>query len=238
MFLEINNLSVSYGGIRAIRDLSLSFERNKIVTIVGLNGAGKSTLLNSIIGLVPKASGSVYFDGEEIAGLPPHIIMRKGISLVPEGRMLFGHLTVRDNLYLGAYPFIKKLGKKEVEKRKERVYELFPILKDREDQLAGTLSGGQQQMLAIGRALMAHPKLLMLDEPSMGLAPIVVKEIFNVIRHLNEEGMSILLVEQNARAALKLSHYAFILDSGMVVAKGKGSDLLIDEKVKTAYLGG
>lgn len=238
MFLEINNLSVSYGGIRAIRDLSISFERNKIVTIVGLNGAGKSTLLNSIIGLVPKASGSVYFDGEDISGLPPHIIMRKGISLVPEGRMLFGHLTVRDNLYLGAYPFIKKLGKKEVEKRKERVYELFPILKDREDQLAGTLSGGQQQMLAIGRALMAHPKLLMLDEPSMGLAPIVVKEIFNVIRHLNEEGMSILLVEQNARAALKLSHYAFILDSGMVVAKGKGSDLLIDEKVKTAYLGG
>lgn len=238
MFLEINNLSVSYGGIRAIRDLSISFERNKIVTIVGLNGAGKSTLLNSIIGLVPKASGSVYFDGEDISGLPPHIIMRKGISLVPEGRMLFRHLTVRDNLYLGAYPFIKKLGKKEVEKRKERVYELFPILKDREDQLAGTLSGGQQQMLAIGRALMAHPKLLMLDEPSMGLAPIVVKEIFNVIRHLNEEGMSILLVEQNARAALKLSHYAFILDSGMVVAKGKGSDLLIDEKVKTAYLGG
>lgn len=238
MFLEINNLSVSYGGIRAIRNLSISFERNKIVTIVGLNGAGKSTLLNSIIGLVPKASGSVYFDGEDISGLPPHIIMRKGISLVPEGRMLFGHLTVRDNLYLGAYPFIKKLGKKEVEKRKERVYELFPILKDREDQLAGTLSGGQQQMLAIGRALMAHPKLLMLDEPSMGLAPIVVKEIFNVIRHLNEEGMSILLVEQNARAALKLSHYAFILDSGMVVAKGKGSDLLIDEKVKTAYLGG
>lgn len=238
MLLEIDNLRVSYGGISALHGVSLSFEEKSIVSIIGANGAGKTTLLNAVMNIVPVVSGSVRFSGKDITGLSTDVLVKKGISLVPEGRMLFDHLTVQDNLYLGAYLYFKKIGKKEVDKRAGSVYELFPILRERKEQYAGTLSGGQQQMLAIGRALMASPRLLMLDEPSMGLAPLLVKDIFRVIRHLNENSMSILLIEQNARAALKLSRYAFVLESGELTAQGSGNDLLNNEKVKKAYLGG
>ncbi|MBF0328121.1 MAG: ABC transporter ATP-binding protein [Nitrospirae bacterium] len=238
MLLDIRNLNVSYGGIKALRDVSISFEGKSIVSIIGANGAGKTTLLNAVMNIQPVVSGEVYFNGEKITGLPAHQLAAKGISLVPEGRMLFTHLTVLDNLVLGAYAFMKQLGKKDIEKRLGHVYELFPILKERTTQLAGTLSGGQQQMLAIGRALMSEPQLLMLDEPSMGLAPLLVKDILNVIKRLNEEGVSIFLIEQNARAALKLSHHAFVLESGVLVKSGSGAELLSDERVKKAYLGG
>ncbi len=238
MLMEIKDLTVSYGGIKALRSLNIAFEEKSIVSIIGANGAGKSTLLNTIMNLVPAESGEIFFQGKRISDIKSHELIKLGISLVPEGRMLFSHLTVRDNLHLGAYAFFRTLGKKEVRKRAERVYELFPILKERRDQIAGTLSGGQQQMLAIGRALMADPRLLMLDEPSMGLAPMLVKDIFNVIKHLNSQSMSILLIEQNARAALKMSHYAFVLESGRLASQGTGASLLNDEKIKKAYLGG
>ncbi|MFZ5996482.1 MAG: ABC transporter ATP-binding protein [Nitrospirota bacterium] len=238
MLLDIKNLKVSYGGISALHGISLTFNEKSIVSIIGANGAGKTTLLNAVMNIVPLVSGEIHFDNVNITKAPTHELVQRGISLVPEGRMLFGHLTVQDNLSLGAYLFFNKIGKKEVEKRAERVFELFPILKERKKQLAGTLSGGQQQMLAIGRALMASPRLLMLDEPSMGLAPLLVKDIFRVIKHLNEESMSILLIEQNARAALKLSHYAFVLESGEMAGHGTGKELLDNERVKKAYLGG
>lgn len=238
MLIEIRNLTVAYGGITALRDINIAFEDKSIISIIGANGAGKSTLLNSIMNLVPITSGEILYQGKKISGINSHDLIKIGISLVPEGRMLFTHLTVRDNLHLGAYAFFRSIGRKEIRKRAEGVYELFPILKERKEQIAGTLSGGQQQMLAIGRALMASPKLLMLDEPSMGLAPILVKDIFNVIQHLNSQSISILLIEQNARAALKMSHYAFVLESGRLVNEGKGSRLLCDEKIKKAYLGG
>ncbi|HEX8949141.1 MAG TPA: ABC transporter ATP-binding protein [Dissulfurispiraceae bacterium] len=238
MLLDIKNMMVSYGGISALHGVSLSFEEKQIISIIGANGAGKTTLLNAIMNIVPVTSGEVRFNNENITGVSTHELVKRGINLVPEGRMLFDHLTVKDNLYLGAYLHFKKLGKKEVEKRADGVYGLFPILGERKKQLAGTLSGGQQQMLAIGRALMASPRLLMLDEPSMGLAPLLVKDIFRVIKHLNQESMSILLIEQNARAALKLSHYAFVLESGELAGHGAGRELLDNEKVRKAYLGG
>jgi branched-chain amino acid transport system ATP-binding protein len=235
--LEIKDLTVSYGGIKALRGVSIAFEKGSIVSIIGANGAGKSTLLNAIINVVPIDSGEIYFQGQRISDIKTQDLIKLGISLVPEGRMLFSHLTVKDNLYLGAYAFFNSLGKRGIQKRAEKVYELFPILRERREQVAGTLSGGQQQMLAIGRALMAEPKLLMLDEPSMGLAPMLVKDIFNVIRHLNSQSMSILLIEQNARAALRMSHYAFVLESGRLVREGTGTSLLNDERIKKAYLG-
>ncbi len=235
--LEIKDLTVSYGGIKALRGVSIAFEKGSIVSIIGANGAGKSTLLNAILNVVPIDSGEIYFQGQRISDIKTQDLIKLGISLVPEGRMLFSHLTVKDNLYLGAYAFFNSLGKRGIQKRAEKVYELFPILRERREQVAGTLSGGQQQMLAIGRALMAEPKLLMLDEPSMGLAPMLVKDIFNVIRHLNSQSMSILLIEQNARAALRMSHYAFVLESGRLVREGTGTSLLNDERIKKAYLG-
>ncbi|MEW5744540.1 MAG: ABC transporter ATP-binding protein [Nitrospirota bacterium] len=238
MLLGIKNLRVSYGGISALHDVSLSFDAKSIVSIIGANGAGKTTLLNAVMNVVPIVSGTIHFDTANITNAPTHELVKRGISLVPEGRMLFGHLSVQDNLSLGAYLFFGKLGRKEVDKRADRVFELFPILKERKKQLAGTLSGGQQQMLAIGRALMASPRLLMLDEPSMGLAPLLVKDIFRVIKHLNDEAMSILLIEQNARAALRLSHYAFVLESGEIAGHGAGKELLDNERVQKAYLGG
>lgn len=238
MFIEIKDLTVSYGGIKALKGINLAFEEKSIVSIIGANGAGKSTLLNTIMNIVPAEAGEVYFNGQRISDLKTHELIKLGISLVPEGRMLFTHLTVKDNLYLGAYAFFRSLGRREIRKRAEKVYELFPILKERQKQVAGTLSGGQQQMLAIGRALMAEPKLLMLDEPSMGLAPMLVRDIFNVIKQLNYQSITILLIEQNARAALKMSHYAFVLESGRLVAQGSGLSLLNDEKIKKAYLGG
>jgi branched-chain amino acid transport system ATP-binding protein len=238
MFLSVDNLTVHYGGICALRDVSLSFGAQHIITIIGANGAGKSTLLNAIMNVVPSSAGEVLFEGQRIIGIETHELVTRGITLVPEGRMLFTHLSVKDNLSLGVYPFRRAISRKEIDRRLEHVYELFPILKERRRQLAGTLSGGQQQMLAIGRALMASPKLLMLDEPSMGLAPLIIRDIFTVLRHLNDEGMSILLIEQNARLALRMSHYGFVLESGRLVSEGTGEALLADEKVRKAYLGG
>jgi branched-chain amino acid transport system ATP-binding protein len=238
MFLNVKDLIVHYGGICALRGVSLSLSAQRIITIVGANGAGKSTLLNAIMNVVPTSSGEVFFEGQCITGIETHDLVMRGITLVPEGRMLFTHLSVKDNLSLGAYPFRRALSRKEIERRIAHVYELFPILKERRRQLAGTLSGGQQQMLAIGRALMASPKLLMLDEPSMGLAPLVIKDIFSVLRYLNAEGMSILLIEQNARMALKISDYGFVFESGRLASEGTGAALLDDDKVRRAYLGG
>lgn len=236
--LDVRDINVFYGGIHALKGLSINIQEKKIVSVIGANGAGKSTLLKSIMNLVPIKSGEIYFQGKRIDKLSTQDIVKSGISLVPEGRMLFTHLTVRDNLLLGAYNYYKKITKSELEKRVDKIYELFPILRERKKQISGTMSGGQQQMLAIGRALMTDPKLLILDEPSMGLAPLVVKEIFKVVRYLNEEGMTILMVEQNARAALKLSNYGFVLEVGEVVAWGESDELLLDEKITKAYLGG
>lgn len=236
--LDIRDINVFYGGIHALRGLSINIQEKKIVSVIGANGAGKSTLLKAIMNLVPIKSGEIYFQGNRIDNLSTQDIVKSGISLVPEGRMLFTHLTVRDNLLLGAYNYYKKITKNELEKRVEKIYELFPILRERKSQISGTMSGGQQQMLAIGRALMTDPKLLILDEPSMGLAPLVVKEIFKVVKYLNDEGMTILMVEQNARAALKLSNYGFVLEVGEVVTWGKSEELLSDEKITKAYLGG
>ncbi|MFQ3573023.1 MAG: ABC transporter ATP-binding protein [Thermodesulfovibrionales bacterium] len=237
MLLVLKDITVAYGGIIALRKVNISFSEKSIVCIIGANGAGKSTLLNCIMNLVPIVEGEVLYNGKIISTYKTHELVRLGITLVPEGRMLFSHLTVKDNLYLGAYAFFGDIGRKEVRKRAEGVYELFPILKDRQKQIAGTLSGGQQQMLAIGRALMSKPRLLMLDEPSMGLAPLLVKEIFSVLKYLNEQSMSILLIEQNARSALRMSHYAFVLESGRLVKEGPASTLLNDERIKKAYLG-
>ncbi|MCX8027469.1 MAG: ABC transporter ATP-binding protein [Thermodesulfovibrionales bacterium] len=237
MLLELKDITVAYGGIVALKNVSISFSEKSIVCIIGANGAGKSTLLNCIMNIVPVLKGEVLYNGQNILSYKTHELVKLGITLVPEGRMLFSHLTVKDNLYLGAYAFFRDIGRKEVRKRAEEVYELFPILKDRQKQIAGTLSGGQQQMLAIGRALMSKPRLLMLDEPSMGLAPILVKEIFTVLKYLNEQSMSILLIEQNARSALRMSHYAFVLESGRMVKEGLASTLLNDERIKKAYLG-
>jgi branched-chain amino acid transport system ATP-binding protein len=236
--LDVKNLNVFYGGIHALKDVNILQKGQSIVSIIGANGAGKSTLLKSVLQLVPAKSGEIYFDNVKLNGLSTQDIVKKGISLVPEGRMLFTHLTVQDNLHLGAYLYYRAIGKKELLNRAERIFELFPVLKERKKQISGTLSGGQQQMLAIGRALMAAPKLLILDEPSMGLAPLLVKEIFNVVKRLNEEGMSVLMVEQNARAALKISHHGFVLEVGEVVGWGTGQELINDEKIKKAYLGG
>ncbi|MCX7770904.1 MAG: ABC transporter ATP-binding protein [Proteobacteria bacterium] len=236
--LDVRDINVFYGGIHALKGLSINIQEKKIVCVIGANGAGKSTLLKAIMNLVPIKSGEIYFQGKRIDSLSTQDIVKSGISLVPEGRMLFTHLTVRDNLLLGAYNYYKKITKKDLEKKIDKIYELFPILKERKKQISGTMSGGQQQMLAIGRALMTDPKLLVLDEPSMGLAPLVVKEIFKVVKFLNDEGMTVLMVEQNARAALKLSDYGFVLEVGEVVAWGESQELLSDEKITQAYLGG
>lgn len=236
--LDIRNLNVYYNGIHALKDVNFTMKERTVVSIIGANGAGKSTLLKAILKLVTPSSGEIIFNNEHIEKLDTQEIVKRGICLVPEGRMLFSHLTVQDNLYLGAYLYYRQIGMKELKKRAEEVYELFPILKERSKQVSGTMSGGQQQMLAIGRALMAKPKLLVLDEPSMGLAPLLVKEILDVIKRLNSEGMSILMVEQNARAALKISHFGFVLEVGEVVGWGTGEELINDEKIKKAYLGG
>jgi branched-chain amino acid transport system ATP-binding protein len=235
--LDVRDVNVFYGGIHAIKGVNVNISEKKIVTVIGANGAGKSTLLKAIMNLVPIKSGEIHFFGKRIDNLSTQEIVKTGLSLVPEGRMIFTHLTVKDNLLLGAYTYYKNITKKELQKKLDKVYELFPILKERSKQISGTMSGGQQQMLAIGRALMTNPKLLILDEPSMGLAPLVVKEIFKVVKYLNDEGMTILMVEQNARAALKIADYGFVLEVGEVVAWGESKDLLIDEKITRAYLG-
>ncbi len=232
--LEVKDLCVSYGGIKALRGINMQVADKKIVSLIGANGAGKSTLLRSISGLVKAQSGSIKFDGEEILGQSIDKICKKGIALVPEGRRVFTDLTVAENLKIGAYLRNDKDG---IAKDLEWVYELFPRLKERNWQFAGTLSGGEQQMLAVGRALMSRPKLLMMDEPSLGLAPLIVQQIFSIIEEINKKGVTILLIEQNANMALKAADTAYVLETGDITLSGSGESLLADEKVREAYLG-
>ena len=232
--LEIKDLHVSYGGIQALRGVSLNVPDGKIVTLIGANGAGKSTLMRTISGLVKAQSGSILWNGQELLGKPIDQIVASGIAMSPEARRVFADLTVLENLKIGAY--LRK-DKAETEKDLEWVYSLFPRLKERSWQSAGTLSGGEQQMLAVGRALMSKPKLLMLDEPSLGLAPIVVREIFDIIRTVNQQGITVLLNEQNANMALKVADYAYVLETGTLTLSGTGAELLTNEQVKAAYLG-
>ncbi len=231
--LKVENLHVYYGGIHALKGISFEVPHGKIVTLIGANGAGKTTTLRAICGLVD-AEGSIQFDGEEILGKSTHEIVQMGIAMVPEGRRVFPNLTVMENLKMGAYARTDEEG---VERDLQWVFELFPRLKERVWQKAGTLSGGEQQMLALGRAIMSKPRLLMMDEPSLGLAPLLVKEVFEVIKQINEEGRTILLIEQNARAALKIAHYGYVLETGRIVMEGPGIDLLNDDRVRKAYLG-
>ena len=233
--LEIKNLHVRYGNIEAIHGIDIKVEKGEIVTILGANGAGKSTTLMTISGLIKPSEGKIIFDGVDITDTPGDKIVEMGISQVPEGRRLFGTLTVEENLELGAFT-IK--DKKMVEKNKEWSYSLFPRLKERRKQLAGTLSGGEQQMLAIARGLMSNPRLLLMDEPSLGLAPILVKSIFETIKTINESGVTVLLVEQNAKAALKLAKRGYVMEVGNIVLEDKASNLLTNPQVRKAYLGG
>ena len=232
--LEIKDLVVSYGGIEAVKKVSLNVERGKIVTLIGANGAGKSTTLKSIAGIVKPKSASIKFNGEEICGKSPDYIVSKGITLVPEGRRVFPNLTVLENLKIGAY--LRK-DKAVIKADIEHVYQLFPRLKEREWQQAGTLSGGEQQMLAVGRALMSKPKLIMMDEPSLGLAPLVVKGIFDIIKTVNQEGITVLLIEQNANMALKAADWGYVMETGVITMEGTGKELLENEEIKEAYLG-
>ncbi|WP_295857341.1 ABC transporter ATP-binding protein [uncultured Oscillibacter sp.] len=232
--LKIENLKVAYGGIQALRGISLEVPDGKIVTLIGANGAGKSTTLRTITGLVRATSGSIQWNGSELTGQSIDHIISEGIALSPEGRRVFADLTVLENLKIGAY--LRK-DKAEIEKDLAWVYELFPRLKERSWQLAGTLSGGEQQMLAVGRALMSRPKLMMLDEPSLGLAPLVVQDIFKIIQEINRQGVTVLLVEQNANMALKIADLAYVLETGNITLSGTGAELLADEKVREAYLG-
>ena len=232
--LTIKDLHVHYGGIHALRGIDLEVADGQIISLIGANGAGKSTTLKSIMGLVNKTSGTIEWNGKDITNMATRHVVKEGIVLCPEGRKVFPDLTVEENLRIGAYLRNDKEG---IQKDKEWVYELFPRMKEREWQLAGTLSGGEQQMLAVGRALMSKPKLLMLDEPSLGLAPLVIKDIFSIIKQIKEAGVNVLLIEQNAKAALEISDYAYVMETGIITMSGKGKDLMNDERVKKAYLG-
>ncbi len=232
--LKIEDLHVFYGGIHALKGISLHVPKGKIITLIGANGAGKSTTLRTITGLVKAKKGSIKFLDKEILGYPAHKIVHMGIAMAPEGRRVFPNLSVLENLKLGAY---FRTDESNIEKDLDWVYELFPRLKERKKQKAGTLSGGEQQMLAVGRALMSKPDLLLMDEPSLGLAPLLVKEIFEIVQQINEEGRTILLIEQNAKAALKIAHYGYVLETGRIILEGTGQDLLNNEEVKKAYLG-
>ena len=234
--LELSNLAVNYGSITALHDVSLNVETGAIVTLIGANGAGKSTTLRTVSGLLKARHGNIRYEGEEISNLPPHRIVERGISQVPEGRMIFANLTVRENLLMGAY--LRK-DRNKLERDFDFVFEIFPRLKERAKQVAGTLSGGEQQMLAIGRALMSKPRCLMLDEPSLGIAPILVKTIFQKIVEINQSlGITILLVEQNANLALEVSHYGYVLETGRIILHDRSIALRANERVKSAYLGG
>ena len=232
--LTINNLSVTYGGIKAVKGISLDVADGELVTLIGANGAGKTTTLNTLGGLLTPASGSIQYAGHDLLKLAAHDRVRQGLALVPEGRGVFARLTVAENLLMGAYHRHDKPG---IAVDLEKSYGLFPRLKERERQLAGTLSGGEQQMLAIGRALMSRPRLLLLDEPSMGLAPLMVEKIFEIIRSINADGVAILLIEQNARLALAAANRAYVMESGAITLSGPAAELAADERVKAAYLG-
>jgi branched-chain amino acid transport system ATP-binding protein len=233
--LEVDNLNTYYGHVHALKGISLTVDEGEIATLIGANGAGKSTTLRTISGLLRPQEGRVVFQGQELNDVPAYEIVYRGISQAPEGRAVFATLTTNENLSMGAY----SLGgdKEAIEENRRRVFNLFPRLEERKNQIAGTLSGGEQQMLAIGRALMARPKLLMLDEPSLGLAPMLVKAIFQTIREINEQGVTILLVEQNARAALRLADKGYVLETGNIVLEGTAQELMRDERVRKAYLG-
>ena len=232
--LEIKDLHVSYGGIKALRGINIDVPDRKIVTLIGANGAGKSTLLRTISGLVKAESGSINFNGKEILGLPINKICSYGIALSPEGRRVFTDLTVQENLKIGSY--LRK-DKKDIERDLNWVYELFPRLKERSWQFAGTLSGGEQQMLAVGRALMSRPQILMLDEPSLGLAPLIVQQIFDIIKEINLNGVTVLLIEQNANMALKTADIAYVIETGEIVLSGTGEEVMANPSVREAYLG-
>jgi branched-chain amino acid transport system ATP-binding protein len=231
-FLNINDLKVNYGGIEAVKGITFAVPKGEIVTLIGANGAGKSSTLRSIAGLVKPRSGSIIFEGENITGKAPNHIVEKGITLVPEGRRIFPDLSVVENLRIGAY-----LRKDDLTDDLNWVYELFPRLKERSWQAGGTLSGGEQQMLAVGRALMSRPKVIMMDEPSLGLAPLVVKGIFDIIKEINKQGVTVLLIEQNANMALKTANTGYVLETGRITMTGTGAELLSNEAVKAAYLG-
>ena len=230
--LEIKDLNVSYVGIKAVKDISFVVPKGEVVTLIGANGAGKSSTLRSIVGLVKPESGSILFEGSELAGLSTDQIVSRGITLVPEGRRVFPDMTVLENLKIGAY-----MRKDSLEEDLKWVHDLFPRLKERSWQLAGTLSGGEQQMLAIGRALMSKPDLIMMDEPSLGLAPLIVQSVFDIIREINRQGVTILLVEQNANMALKAANLGYVMETGRITMTGTGAELLENEEVKSAYLG-
>ena len=232
--LKVTDLVVSYGGIEALKGISFEVEQGQIVTLIGANGAGKSTTLRTISGLVPPKDGRIYFEGRDITDLNTQKIVETGIAMVPEGRRVFANLTVLENLRIGAY--LRK-DKEAIEEDINSVYDLFPRLKERSWQLAGTLSGGEQQMLAVGRAVMTRPKLIMMDEPSLGLAPLVVKDIFKIIQTLKSTGMTVLLIEQNANAALHACDYAYVMETGRITTSGTGEELLSSEAIQEAYLG-
>lgn len=233
-FLTVENLEVSYGLIRAIKGVSFEVNEGEIVALIGANGAGKTTIMHSLCNLLPKTAGQVTFNGQDITNLPPHKLVPLGIAQVPEGRRIFQELTVAENLHLGAYT---RTDKDEYAKTVQQMFERFPILRERQKQVAGTLSGGEQQMLAMSRALMSHPKLLLLDEPSMGLSPLYVNTIFDMIRAINEEGTTVLLVEQNAKKALSIADRAYVLEIGKIAKSGTGEELLSDDSIRRAYLG-
>ncbi len=237
--LELNNIHTSYGPVEALKGVSLKINQGEIVCLIGSNGAGKSTTLMTISGILKPRKGSISFMGDDIVKTPPHRIVEMGVSHVPEGRRIFPRLTVKENLEMGAYTRSSKLKVKSLKFKDQldKVFELFPVLKEREKQMGGTLSGGEQQILAISRALMSEPKLLLLDEPSLGLAPIIVSKIFKAIKGINQDGVTILLVEQNAHAALNLSNRGYVLENGMIALHGMGEELLNNERVKKAYLG-
>jgi len=234
-FLEMRGLEVAYGGIRAVKGVDLTVQSGELVCLIGANGAGKTTTLKSVCGMLTPEQGEILYEGKPIGGKPSHDLLRLGISLVPEGRGIFGRLTVEENLKIGAYVRRDRAG---IASDMERLYDLFPRLAERRAQQAGTLSGGEQQMLAIGRALMSRPRLLLLDEPSMGLAPMLVQKIFETIRRIAEEGVTLLLVEQNAKLALEISHRGYVMESGKIILADAAPVLLKDPKVQQAYLGG
>jgi len=235
--LRIKNLESGYGRLKVLKKVTMHIGAGEIVTIIGANGAGKTTLLRTVSGLIPARSGEILFDTKVTGTLPPEQIVFLGCSLVPEGRQVFGPMTVKENILLGAYPQYRRKRGDQVRDDLERIYGLFPRLRERERQLAGTLSGGEQQMLAIARALMARPRLIMMDEPSMGLAPLVIRDIFSIVKRLREEGSTVLLVEQNAKAALGIADRGYVLETGRIIMQGTAEDLLSNREVQRAYLG-